>query len=542
MTAKSKISRTQGIVFSLIPLTVLVLTFEVALRLLPVELDVKALSVETSDSFEVKMFESHFESGHFVRDGVTFWAPRPGTAPFNALGYRGEELAAAKTPGELRILAVGDSNTLGNLRISWANEIARTPEAEALAKGEVTVVNAGAYGYTSFQGKHHLRRFLEYRPDVVLISFGGNDPTPNAVADKDYVAYQPHPIYRWFDGKSAIVDAIEYLAVQWGRSRRPPPAPSTPGELVSRVSLDDYERNLVDMIETARDAGAVPILLTRPIVYAYQRPDSASPMKSYYHKTLEVAREQDAGLIDVHLMAGTSWVLFDDHSHFNDRGHRLIASYVATALGDLLVGRDYDSEALRFKPGTAGERATDAVKGVVNVWATLERNLERLSENRPDVELEPGYQADFSAGPDGWTTTMLPSKLRDRPPEIRDGALCFSGDGDKTPTVMTLSREGLGLARDLPHLVWVEGESSSDFSIRLFWKTRAGAAFEEESSVSDVFYGDRGTPIRFFHVLPAGTEGVRIDAYTLRWQAPICFTRVELMSLTIPDAGQHAER
>ena len=535
MTDRSRIGRRQGIVFSLIPLILLVLVFEIALRLLPFELEVDALLVETSDSFEVKMFESHFESRHFVRDAITFWAPRPATPPFNGLGYRGEELPTSKQPGELRILAVGDSNTLGNPRVSWANEIARAPATKSLGADKVTVINSGVYGYTSFQGKHHLRRFLEYDPDLALISFGGNDVSPNAVADKDYVAYQPHPIYLWFDRKSSIVNLIEYLAVKWGRSRSPTGRREASEELVPRVSLDDYASNLEEMIEIARAAGAVPILLTRPIVYGYHLPASTSPMKSYYDATLEVARERDVGLIDVHLMAGTSWVLFDDHSHFNDRGHRLIGSYVATALRDLLAGRNYDAEILKFAPGNVDDRMTDAVRGVVSAWATLERNLERLSENRPDVELRPSYQADFSAGAGGWSTSMLPGKLKDRPPEIRDGALCFSGQGDKTPTVMTLAREDLDLAHDLPHLIWVDAASSSDFSTRIFWKAAAGSAFEEGSSVSDAFYNDKDTPSRFFHVLPAGTTGVRIDAYSIRWRDAVCFTRIKLMSLSIAD-------
>ena len=223
MASELKISRTRGVVFSLLPLAILLLLFEALLRAAPFRLEVDALLVETADSFEARMFHSHFESKHFVRDPVTFWAPRPSMAPFNSLGYRGEGLPERKEPGEFRVLAVGDSNTLGNQRISWANELAGALAARRPDAGEVTVINASAYGYASFQGKHHLRRFLKYAPDLVLISFGGNDATPNVVADKDYIPYQPAPIYRWLAGRRSSTRSNIYRSS--GAHRRPHPSP-----------------------------------------------------------------------------------------------------------------------------------------------------------------------------------------------------------------------------------------------------------------------------------------------------------------------------
>ncbi len=483
------------------------------------------------------MFQSHLDSKQFVRDPVTLWAPRPSMAPFNSLGYRGRELPERKEPGEFRILAVGDSNTLGNKRISWVGELAGSFAAQRPGAGEVTVINAGAYGYASFQGKHHLRRFIKYHPDVVLISFGGNDATPNVVGDKNYVAYQPAPVYLWFDRKSAIVNAIEYLSVKWSEPQTLPEPAAAPEELVSRVSLDDYERNLEEMIELAESAGAVPVVLTRPVVFNYHAEESTSSMKAYYHKTREVAQALSVGLIDVDEMANHSWALFDDHSHFNDRGHRLIGSYVATALGDLLGGRDYDRETLKFRASNADDRATDAVRKIFSSWATLEQNLERLKAGRPEISPASSYESSFESDADGWRTWMLPSRLKDKPPEARDGALCFSGEPARNPTQATLEREALELAEDLPHLLWVDAQSSSDFSTRIFWRAAGDSDFAEESSVSDAFYDEGGAPSRFFHVLPAGTSAIRLRLYTIQWRDAICLARIKIMSLSISEEG-----
>ena len=110
-----------------------------------------------------------------------------------------------------------------------------------------------------------------------MISFGGNDAAPNAVADKDYVGYLPHPIYAWLDHKSAIINAIEYLAVKWGSSGAAPEPGTDSQQLVSRVSLEDYQSNLEEMIGMVRAAGAVPVLLTRPMAFNYRGPESSQP-------------------------------------------------------------------------------------------------------------------------------------------------------------------------------------------------------------------------------------------------------------------------
>ena len=51
-------------------------------------------------------------------------------------------------------------------------------------------MNAGAYGYTSYQGLLRFQECLNYDPDIVLISFGANDGHQVRTSDRDYSSKQ----------------------------------------------------------------------------------------------------------------------------------------------------------------------------------------------------------------------------------------------------------------------------------------------------------------------------------------------------------------
>lgn len=512
-----EISRARHLLFSLIPVTVILLAAEVTLRLQGFHFSPEALRVEYSKDGSVRMFQHHLSSRHFVRDPVTIWKPKPSEPPFNSLGYRGEELPEAKAEGEYRILAVGDSNTVGH-ESSWVNEIPPSIDCRRLGFDKVTVINAGVYGYTSYQGKHHLRRFLRYRPDLVVISFGGNDPSPNSVADKDYVPYRRPPIFAWLGGHVAILDFVEALAFRRSLSR------SGVREPVSRVSPDDYRSNLVEMIRLVRQAGAEAVLATRPMVYNYHEVGSSSPMKPYYASTWRVAKEQEVGLIDVDAMADHSWVLFADHAHFNVRGHEFIGAAVAQALTRIVEGRARVASAPKFEPRDAFETATDVVGRTVSRWRSLDENLDRLRRSPAVRALTTAYRSDFATGAGDWGVILRPRKHRGERPEIVDGALCF----EPGPAGISLRHETLDLAADGHHMIWMEAVTRSDVTLAI-----AGSdAAVEDSAVENLYYGGKtDVPIRFFRVLPAGVRTVRIEVHVLRWVDAFCVRRIHFVAI-----------
>ena len=84
----------------------------------------------------------------------TSCGPRnPPTRRVNERGYRGEVVATPKPAGEVRILAVGDSNTLGHAR-SWVNELTRTLDPKAFGGQRVTVVNTAVLRLHVVPGPH----------------------------------------------------------------------------------------------------------------------------------------------------------------------------------------------------------------------------------------------------------------------------------------------------------------------------------------------------------------------------------------------------
>lgn len=517
-----RFGKVRSVVFALTPLLALLLVTEAVLRLGSFRLEVQALRVETSDNYTVRMFESLLASEHFVPDPVTFWKPKPGHPPFNALGYRGDELTEEKADGELRILAVGDSNTLGHAT-SWVNEIASTDRGPFQGR-RISVANAGVYGFTSYQGRHHLKRFLYLRPDVVLISFGGNESTRNKVADKDYVPYVPHPFYAFFGRRLAIVNLMEYLSAKLALSRHPR-TPSSQ-ELVSRVSLSDYEDNLLAMIETARSAGAQPVLFTRPLTDDYHAPESTNNLKPYYESTLALGKRAGVPVIDLDVMANHSWVLFADHSHFNVEGHRLMGRYVRALLAKILAGEDV-GKVPRFHPRNRDERATHVVGRVARTWVGLEENVAKLRRDPRIEKLTPVYESDFTEGSGGWRVTARGAK--DFAPVPRDGALCFPGEAE----AVTLERQGLGLDESWPHFVWIEARTRSDVALQVSWSLQDG--FDPARIAGETFFRRDEDPIlRFFSTLPAGTRNLRLDVVTLRREGDLCLQKVYIAELVVP--------
>ncbi|MCG3134445.1 MAG: hypothetical protein HMLKMBBP_01751 [Planctomycetes bacterium] len=104
--------------------------------------------------------------------------PALGGIRTNALSLRGP-LPAPKLPGELRVVCYGDSVMFGlGLRDedTVPAAVGRALLADpSLASRRVTVINAGAPGYSAAQGERFARRLRSLEPDVIVFWFGMND-------------------------------------------------------------------------------------------------------------------------------------------------------------------------------------------------------------------------------------------------------------------------------------------------------------------------------------------------------------------------------
>lgn len=123
----------------------------------------------------------------------------------NGLGLRGPEAEAKPTPGRLRVVALGASETFGIFE-SEGNEWPRVLERELVASGHpAEVLNGALAGMTVGAQLRHLRyRLLPLAPDVVVWvvhypAFAGLDP-----ARIDAVAAEPQ-LRPESDGWSAML-------------------------------------------------------------------------------------------------------------------------------------------------------------------------------------------------------------------------------------------------------------------------------------------------------------------------------------------------
>ena len=99
----------------------------------------------------------------------------------NSQGFRADEDYAYEKPaGVKRIIALGDSFTIG-YEVSEPETFSSVLEARLRAAGHnVQVLNTGVSGYSTAEASVYLEReLLRYDPDIILVAFFGNDLNDN---------------------------------------------------------------------------------------------------------------------------------------------------------------------------------------------------------------------------------------------------------------------------------------------------------------------------------------------------------------------------
>jgi lysophospholipase L1-like esterase len=276
--------------------------------------------------------EHAFGDRHLAYDPMLIWRPVSGPfSPFNPQGFRGAPVDVVKPDGRLRVVALGDSNTFGWDVDEGANWPSQLEELLRAKLPDVEVINAGVWGYSSFQGVRRFRELIALAPDVVLVSFGANDAHQVTVADADYA--------RRHNRVEALTRAtrrwrLAQLLVQGWDGVATVTASSS--GLRPRVSLSEYETNLREMISTGRPSGIGVVLLTRPFVGTSTDPASWKAHAPRYNAATEtVARAEGVPLIDLYAAFSNRPELFDDESHFGVEGHRAAAEVIAPEIASI---------------------------------------------------------------------------------------------------------------------------------------------------------------------------------------------------------------
>jgi lysophospholipase L1-like esterase len=99
----------------------------------------------------------------------------------NSEGVRGEEIPPRKSPGELRVLLLGDSLTFGQ-GVAQDQTFAAQLEARlqaAAAGATYRIINAGVPGFNTVNERDYLLHFGErFQPDLVVVFYVDNDADP----------------------------------------------------------------------------------------------------------------------------------------------------------------------------------------------------------------------------------------------------------------------------------------------------------------------------------------------------------------------------
>lgn len=289
-------------------------------------------------------------------DPLLFWSLEPnahgddGLTRTNALGLRGPEVPPVKSPGERRVLVLGESTTFGwdvAEEHTYVARLQRAFDARPAPAPPVRVINAGVPGYTSFQGLQYLRhRGVQLQPDVVIVMFGFNDFLPVAyldlrmskegtlrrgMHDAELFAHRTRAAFRarsWLLERSELARAVAWL-------RRPRT------ELAERVAIleDETEPRVPEALRTEVleqtlalcEAHGARLLIAVPWYRQFRR-----------HLWLQrrFALEHDVPMVDLNrLLAAPDAdpeLSFLDIVHPSVEGHRQIAEQLFPALDALI--------------------------------------------------------------------------------------------------------------------------------------------------------------------------------------------------------------
>jgi len=271
----------------------------------------------------------------------------------NKWGMNEDDFAEEKPDHVRRIICLGDSCTFG-WGVSREQGYVRLLHQE-LARSSlpvpVEVLNAGHTGFTSFQGRVLMERYIRFwQPDFVTFCFGANDHLIHGAAQTDKEAYHKNQTFQ-YRALSFLEKSNWFLLM--ARSIRKISSAKTQtvskhSEHINRVAVQDFAENLLAMVSVCRQIRAVPIFLTQP--YFQQQPGD----DVYYQTMLARAARESVVLVDCaqqfHRLKqewGLSLMmpnrLYIDGIHPQAEGHHIVAGMTAEALKPLLTTRQQGS-------------------------------------------------------------------------------------------------------------------------------------------------------------------------------------------------------
>ncbi len=214
---------------------------------------------------------SHARNPFHMPDRGLFWRMIPGYSEglisINGEGFRGPAFAREKPAGTYRVVVLGDSVAFGygvGEHATYARQLELLLNqgqsgAPVGSRLRVEVINAGVTGYTSWQGLFMYERTIQHlAPDLVIVVFGYNDHHSTLLSDagryrRRYVVAATEALAS--TASFRLIVRVRDLVIGNELRREP----------VARVSVTEFEENLLALRARAEANGARCLFLTVPV-------------------------------------------------------------------------------------------------------------------------------------------------------------------------------------------------------------------------------------------------------------------------------------
>lgn len=283
----------------------------------------------------------------------------------NAEGYRGESIPLARSADSLRILFMGGSTTYGEgvqrPEDAFPAQVGKLLRNDLRFAGKnIEIINAGLrFGTTAEILTHYLLKFRYYRPDMVVINPGGNDPISYFIHEyePDYSNWRKSapglpPLRkhaRWLLESRIVSIAVvllffpDYaLGQAFGHAGEATPAFWFQPREKDRLHIDElaFHNNLVSAIREMKNDGA-DVFLVSYQGNPFDNDDQKTFRRFYDYEEMVlgiIGKELSVAYAPFPLdeMAEDLWV---DASHINEEGERRKARYVFDHIADSLALR-----------------------------------------------------------------------------------------------------------------------------------------------------------------------------------------------------------
>ena len=239
----------------------------------------------------------------------------------NSRGLRSKEVRPLE--GQYRILALGDSRTLGSgIYDSETWPALLEARLNEFVPNYFEVINAGVGGYSAYQGMRYLEKYVhEFKPQLVVACFGTNDWHPIPPGTRGLVEWDDLT-QRW--GIEALVrEAFKGVCASI--------APSPFGPRTMRMRPGEFTDCYVRMRELSLEVGAdLAVMYLPSTVDVTPVPHTTSPVQCLMQGIAGYTGAKFLNPITVFPDKCDS--LFVDPTHFTLEGNKVITEYIVDTL------------------------------------------------------------------------------------------------------------------------------------------------------------------------------------------------------------------